>query len=150
MVAPTAAGGGDLGGPPSTTSLNDGWSAGWMSMVSSTAPRHHEEVNPDPSARERNFGPRARASSLLRVALMGDDCVARLRYRGDVASLHRLWLLLVDHEFSPELAPGPTPDVTVVVQSPRRPGGPSRLQWIMERWIADHPAAELEVLSDAT
>src|SRR4051812_29635289 len=68
-----------------------------------------------------------------------------LRYRGDIGPLYRLSTTLVDHGFTFELAPGPTPDVTVVIRSEDRPNHPGRLAWVLDQWRALHPSDEIQL-----
>jgi hypothetical protein len=77
---------------------------------------------------------------------MPDWAPARLRYRGTIAPLHALCAAFADLGLAPELAPGPTPDVTIVVHTQLRPDGADRMTTVLREWHRDHPDVEVEEL----
>jgi hypothetical protein len=69
--------------------------------------------------------------------LVGDRRRQGLRYIGSIASLFELIALLEDAELRTELLPGPTPDVTIAVETDHLHDGTARMHRALDHWHAD-------------
>ncbi len=78
--------------------------------------------------------------------LVGDRRRHGLRYIGSIASLFELIALLEEADLRTELLPGPTPDVTIAVETDHVDDGTARMHRALDHWHDDRSGESATLL----